>query len=93
MHTRSARGEGIPGAVADAVTGGPGVAVAPMEGTLPADWRLAEQPLQADIAVLVGTSGSTGPPKGVLLSRGAIAASVAATHTRLGGPGHRGAGL
>ena len=88
MHTRSARGEGIPGAVADAVTGGPGVAVAPMEGTLPADWRLAEQPLQADTAVLVGTSGSTGPPKGVLLSRGAIAASVAATHSRLGGPGH-----
>ncbi len=38
-------------------------------------------------AVVVATSGSTGDPKGVVLSRDAIAASVAATHQRLGGPG------
>ena len=40
-----------------------------------------------DAAVIVATSGSTGTPKGVELSRDAIAASVAATHARLGGAG------
>jgi len=38
-------------------------------------------------AVVVATSGSTGEPKGVVLSRDAITASVAATHARLGGAG------
>ena len=38
-------------------------------------------------AVIVATSGSTGEPKGVVLSRDAIAASVTATHARLGGAG------
>ncbi len=39
-------------------------------------------------AVLVSTSGSTGQPKGVVLSAGAVRASAEATHQRLGGPGH-----
>jgi O-succinylbenzoic acid--CoA ligase len=38
-------------------------------------------------AVVVATSGSTGEPKGVLLSAGALRASAMATHSRLGGPG------
>ena len=38
-------------------------------------------------ALVLATSGSTGSPKGVLLSAGALAASAAGTHTRLGGPG------
>ncbi|RSM75328.1 AMP-dependent synthetase [Kibdelosporangium aridum] len=38
-------------------------------------------------AVVVATSGSTGEPKGVLLSKGALLASAEATHQRLGGPG------
>ncbi|TCO65254.1 o-succinylbenzoate--CoA ligase [Actinocrispum wychmicini] len=38
-------------------------------------------------AVVVATSGSTGEPKGVLLSAGALRASAEATHARLGGPG------
>jgi o-succinylbenzoate---CoA ligase len=38
-------------------------------------------------AVVVATSGSTGDPKGVLLSAGALRASAVATHARLGGPG------
>ena len=37
--------------------------------------------------LVVATSGSTGAPKRVLLSRAAMRASADATHTRLGGPG------
>lgn len=37
--------------------------------------------------LIVETSGSTGEPKRVLLSRRALLASVDATHARLGGPG------
>jgi O-succinylbenzoic acid--CoA ligase len=39
-------------------------------------------------AVVVTTSGSTGPAKGALLPASALLASAAATHDRLGGPGH-----
>jgi O-succinylbenzoic acid--CoA ligase len=39
-------------------------------------------------ALVLPTSGSTGSPKGVLLPAGALAASAAATHARLGGPGN-----
>ncbi|MCK2236758.1 MULTISPECIES: o-succinylbenzoate--CoA ligase [unclassified Crossiella] len=41
-----------------------------------------------DVALIVPTSGSTGTPKGVLLTEAALRASAAATHERLGGPGH-----
>lgn len=41
-----------------------------------------------DTAVVIGTSGSTGVPKGVLLSAAALRASATATMDRLGGPGH-----
>lgn len=41
-----------------------------------------------DAAVVIGTSGSTGEPKGVMLSAGALRASALATYERLGGPGH-----
>lgn len=37
--------------------------------------------------LLIETSGSTGAPKRVALSRGAVLASANATHDRLGGPG------
>lgn len=40
-----------------------------------------------DLAAVVATSGSTGVPKGVLLTRSAILAGAVATHTRLDGPG------
>ncbi|WP_298454593.1 o-succinylbenzoate--CoA ligase [uncultured Cellulomonas sp.] len=39
-----------------------------------------------DVAVVVRTSGSTGEPRGVMLSAAALRASAAATETRLGGP-------
>jgi o-succinylbenzoate---CoA ligase len=44
-------------------------------------WEAPDGPL------VVATSGSTGEPKRVLLSRRALAASATATHARLGGPG------
>jgi o-succinylbenzoate---CoA ligase len=39
-------------------------------------------------AVLLRTSGSTGPPKEVMLTASALFTSASATHDRLGGPGH-----
>ena len=42
---------------------------------------------EPDTAAVLATSGSTGRPKGVVLSRAAVAASVAGTEERLGGPG------
>lgn len=54
----------------------------------PPSWQLDGPPLDDGVAVLVGTSGSTGDPKGVQLTADAIGAAVTATHDRLGGPGH-----
>jgi o-succinylbenzoate---CoA ligase len=47
----------------------------------------AGEPIDDDIAVVVSTSGTTGTPKGALLTAAALAASGHATHRRLGGPG------
>ena len=41
----------------------------------------------AEVAVVVPTSGSTGVPKGTMLTAAAMRAAAAATHARLGGPG------
>ncbi len=40
-----------------------------------------------DVAVVVSTSGTTGTPKGAMLTAAALVASATATHERLGGPG------
>lgn len=40
-----------------------------------------------DVAVIVSTSGTTGKPKGAMLTAAALVASADATHDRLGGPG------
>ena len=40
-----------------------------------------------DVAVVVSTSGTTGVPKGAMLTASALTASAEATHRRLGGPG------
>ncbi|BBX65096.1 putative 2-succinylbenzoate--CoA ligase [Mycobacterium saskatchewanense] len=40
-----------------------------------------------DVALVATTSGTTGAPKGALLTAAALTASAAATHDRLGGPG------
>ncbi|MCV7244296.1 o-succinylbenzoate--CoA ligase [Mycobacterium mantenii] len=40
-----------------------------------------------DVALVAATSGTTGVPKGALLTAAALKASATATHDRLGGPG------
>jgi O-succinylbenzoic acid--CoA ligase len=40
-----------------------------------------------DVAVVVSTSGTTGAPKGAMLTAAALTASASATYARLGGPG------
>jgi O-succinylbenzoic acid--CoA ligase len=47
----------------------------------------AGQPIDDDVAVVVSTSGTTGVPKGAMLTAMALTASAEATHRRLGGPG------
>lgn len=63
---------------------------------LPSDEREAEllssalrvgEEVDDDVAVVVSTSGTTGPPKGALLTVPALIASADATNERLGGPG------
>ncbi len=87
---------GTPDAVLSALTAvldGTGTPFAP----LPSDPAAAErvrravvpdEPLESeDCAVILATSGSSGEPKGVMLSTSALTASATATHERLGGPG------
>jgi o-succinylbenzoate---CoA ligase len=63
---------------------------------LPADEREAEllagalrvgEDVADDVAVVVSTSGTTGTPKGAMLTAAALIASADATNERLGGPG------
>ena len=45
------------------------------------------KPIDEDVALVVATSGSTGVPKGALLSPTNLVSSADATHEALGGPG------
>ena len=45
------------------------------------------QAIDDDVALVVTTSGTTGTPKGAMLTAAALTASASATHDRLGGPG------
>jgi O-succinylbenzoic acid--CoA ligase len=47
----------------------------------------AGEPIDDDVAVVVSTSGTTGTPKGAMLTASALTASAEATHRRLGGSG------
>ena len=47
----------------------------------------ADEPIDEDVAVVVSTSGTTGVPKGAMLTASALTASAESTHHRLGGPG------
>lgn len=58
------------------------------QAALLTDTLRAGEPIDDTIAIVVGTSGSTGEPKGALLTASALTASATATHDRLGGPGH-----
>lgn len=48
--------------------------------------RIGEE-IDDDVALVVTTSGTTGAPKGALLTAAALRASASATYRRLGGPG------
>ncbi len=48
--------------------------------------RVGEE-IDDDVALVVPTSGTTGTPKGAMLTAAALIASASATHDRLGGPG------
>lgn len=48
--------------------------------------RVGEE-IDDEIALVISTSGTTGSPKGALLTPAALIASATATHDRLGGPG------
>lgn len=72
---------------------GPAVALLPLEPVPAARIEVAlrpddrDAPLESDhIAVVVATSGSTGEPKGVLLTAAALTASAQAAQQHLGGP-------
>ena len=47
----------------------------------------ADSAIDDDVAVVVSTSGTTGDPKGAMLTAAALTASADATHRRLGGEG------
>lgn len=73
--------------LAAAIAGGAPVAPYAASGPAPALTPHGPADLPDDLAVVVGTSGSTGDPKRALLTAGALRASADATHEQLGGPG------
>lgn len=75
-------------ALADALSGGPPMLpIAPQARAEVLEAVRPDDPVPATTAVIVATSGSSGRPKGVLLSASALQASANATHGRLGRPG------
>ncbi|WP_207360258.1 o-succinylbenzoate--CoA ligase [Mycolicibacterium sp. S2-37] len=79
-------------AVEDALSGrGPAMLPTPAEDPSAAAGLAtalrAGEPIDDDVAVVVSTSGTTGTPKGAMLTASALTASAHATHRRLGGAG------
>jgi O-succinylbenzoic acid--CoA ligase len=75
-------------AALDEVLGGRGGALVPVgaDRSALAALQVGEE-IDDDVALVVTTSGTTGPPKGAMLTVAALTASATATHDRLGGPG------
>jgi o-succinylbenzoate---CoA ligase len=77
----------------EAALGESGTAMLPVPADDERQIRLLTTSLRAgeeiddDVAVVVSTSGTTGKPKGAMLTAAALTASADATHRRLGGPG------
>jgi len=86
MHLKQLAGEELIAGIAAALDGG--AAVAPQcEPRLQAALGLDQPVVEADAALIVPTSGTTGAPKAVVLSATAIRFAANATHERLGGVG------
>lgn len=79
-------------ALQDALSGSGG-AILPVPAGDPRERELLTASLRVgdeiddDVALVVATSGTTGTPKGAMLTAAALIASASATHERLGGPG------
>jgi O-succinylbenzoic acid--CoA ligase len=85
-----AAGPALLDALAAALDGGAAVLPVPADPALRARLEAAlrpDLPLEVPAAVVVPTSGSTGEPKGALLTAAALLASSRATLDHLGGPG------
>ncbi|WP_233148015.1 o-succinylbenzoate--CoA ligase [Mycobacterium sp. IS-836] len=69
--------------------GDPALVVAPAGGS-DSELRALRvgEAIDDDVALVATTSGTTGAPKGALLTAAALVASASATHDRLGGPGN-----
>jgi o-succinylbenzoate---CoA ligase len=91
VQLRTVESSEVAASLAESLHGGPPIAPLPAASIERAQVITMLQPTQpvseVDAAAVVATSGSTGAPKGVVLSRAAIRASVEATHDRLGGVG------
>jgi O-succinylbenzoic acid--CoA ligase len=91
VRLRTVEASEVSDLLTDALNGGPPIAPLPPNSVERSRaitmLRPTEAVVEADAAVVVATSGSTGVPKGVVLSRSAIRSSVDATHARLGGIG------
>jgi o-succinylbenzoate---CoA ligase len=91
LRLRTVEPSEVAATLAEALNGGPPIAplpADPIERPRATMMLQATQPvIEADAAAVVSTSGSTGAPKGVVLSRAAIRASVKATYAWLGAPG------
>ncbi|MET0703700.1 MAG: o-succinylbenzoate--CoA ligase [Mycobacterium sp.] len=80
-------------AALEGVLNGRASAFVPVPGDDPRQMELLTTALRVgediddDVALVVSTSGTTGTPKGALLTVPALVASATATHDRLGGPG------
>ena len=76
-----------------ALAGGPALAIIPAgpaeRHSLLLGMLGPQHPVESpDVAFVVPTSGTSGAPKGVLLTAAAVEHSARATHEALGGPGH-----
>ena len=67
----------------------PALVAVPADGDHEAELRALRvgSEIDDDVALVAVTSGTTGAPKGALLTAAALTASASATHDRLGGPG------
>lgn len=90
MRVVPARPDELGPALADALDGGEPVLPLPLDPVEAARVLRSvrpDEPLEPGICLVVPTSGSTGEPKGVLLTPECLRASATATLARLGGPG------